>query len=186
MPRMNIDERRKQVITAAMTEFARRGFEGTATEAIAQRAGISQPYIFQLFPSKRALFLATIDRCFDITEQAMRQAAEGLTGNDAITAMSSRYRQLLADTILLQFQLQIYAAALNDPASRELARQRMAGLWNAVAEVSAEQPDRIQEFLARGMLLNVLTALNIPYQPEGELAASLSQWASSLPNSVGR
>jgi AcrR family transcriptional regulator len=186
MPRMNVDERREQVLAAAMTHFARRGFEGTSTETIARSVGISQPYVFQLFPTKRALFLAAIDRCFEITEQSMREAADGLTGPDAITAMSSCYRQLLTDTTLLQFQLQIYASALNDPASRDLARHRMAGLWRMVAEVSGEDPDRIQAFIARGMLLNILTALDIPYQPEDELAASLDQWANSQASSDDR
>src|SRR3977135_2905019 len=68
-------ERRTEVLQAAVAEFALHGLHGTSTEMIARRIGISQPYIFRLFPSKKALFLAAIDQCFDRVEAAFRKAA---------------------------------------------------------------------------------------------------------------
>jgi AcrR family transcriptional regulator len=41
------------VLNAAIVEFARAGYAGTSTEAIATRAGISQPYLFRLFGTKK-------------------------------------------------------------------------------------------------------------------------------------
>ncbi len=56
--RQSAEERREQVLEAATHEFAQRGYHGAGTAAIAERAGISQPYIYALFPNKKELFLA--------------------------------------------------------------------------------------------------------------------------------
>ena len=53
-------ERREDVLDAAMIEFAEHGYEGTSTEDIARRAGISQPYLFRLFGTKKELFKASV------------------------------------------------------------------------------------------------------------------------------
>ncbi|WP_374225728.1 TetR/AcrR family transcriptional regulator [Nocardiopsis sp. B62] len=39
------DERRREVLEAAVTCFARKGFNGTTTHEIAESAGISRPYV---------------------------------------------------------------------------------------------------------------------------------------------
>src|ERR1700716_4551625 len=75
--RHTAEERRSEVLQAAVAEFAIHGLHGTSTEMIAKRTGISQPYIFRLFPSKKDLFLAAVDQCFDRVEAAFRNAATG-------------------------------------------------------------------------------------------------------------
>ena len=57
---MSAEERRELVLEAAIAEFAARGLAGTSTEDVARSAGISQPYLFRLFPTKKALFLSLI------------------------------------------------------------------------------------------------------------------------------
>ena len=105
----------------------------TTTEAIARRVGVSQPYLFRLFPSKKAIFLAAIDDCFDRLERLFETAAEGLTGEDALIAMGRAYNALLDDRPILQMQLQMWATACHDDEVRALARRRMAALWQQVA-----------------------------------------------------
>src|SRR2546428_3922165 len=81
--RHTAEERRAEVLQAAVAEFALHGLHGTSTEMIARRIGISHPYIFRLFPSKKELFLAAIDQCFDRVETAFRNAApEPATASD--------------------------------------------------------------------------------------------------------
>ncbi len=96
MVRMTAEERRESVLRAAVPEFAVGGLAGTSTEAIAGRAGVSQPYLFRLFPSKKTLFLASVERTFALIEAAFREAA-----TDALAAMGAAYRDLLADRQLL-------------------------------------------------------------------------------------
>src|SRR5438876_8527406 len=83
--RHTAEERRTEVLQAAVAEFALHGLHGTSTEMIARRIGISQPYIFRLFPSKKELFLAAIDQCFDRVEAAFRKAVD-----ESATAPESR------------------------------------------------------------------------------------------------
>src|ERR1700691_6553441 len=93
--RMPAVERRELVLEAALAEFAAGGLAGTSTEEVARRAGISQPYLFRLFPTKRALFLALVQRCFDRLEETFTTAAGGPTGQDALTAVGDGYELLL-------------------------------------------------------------------------------------------
>jgi AcrR family transcriptional regulator len=62
--RKSAEVRREEILEAAVKEFAYGGLHGTSTERIAQRAGISQPYLFRLFGTKKELFIAANQRCF--------------------------------------------------------------------------------------------------------------------------
>ena len=113
--RQTADERRRTVLAAAVTEFARSGYAGTSTEAIAQRAGISQPYLFRLFGTKKDLFIATYDLVADRIVRTMTAACGDRTGEEAIAAMGSAYLELMQDPDVLQDQLHGFAAAPGDP-----------------------------------------------------------------------
>jgi AcrR family transcriptional regulator len=160
--RMSADRRRDLVIDAAHVEFGRNGYEGASTEAIARRVGVSQPYLFRLFPSKKAIFLASIERNFDLLEQRFSSAAGELTGEEALAAMGRSYNELLDQRECLQMQLQMWAAACHDEEIRALARKRMGRLWQRVERLSGADEMRNMQFLASGMLLNVFAALELP------------------------
>lgn len=159
---MSADERREVVLRAAMIEFGLGGYVGTSTEAIARRVGVSQPYLFRLFPSKKALFLATVERCFTRITAMFEVAAAGKTGEEALMAMGAAYNGLLDDRGLLQMQLQMWATACQDDEVRDAARRGMSGLWATSARLSGADEDRVMRFMASGMLLNVLAAMDLP------------------------
>src|SRR5215210_172571 len=94
--RKSAEERRAQILQAALAEFAAHGFEGGSTEAIARAVGISQPYVFRLFGTKKELFMATIERCMAGTLEMMRAASAGLKGEEALEAIGEAYMQRLA------------------------------------------------------------------------------------------
>src|SRR5215468_6717122 len=94
-PRMSADERREAVLDAAVIEFGQNGFVGATTEAIARRVGVSQPYLFRLFPSKKAIFLSAMDRCFTTIVELFHAAAEGVPAEKTMAAMGSAYNGLL-------------------------------------------------------------------------------------------
>src|ERR1700690_4156965 len=93
--RMPAAERRELVLEAAMTDFAVGGLAGTSTEDVARRAGISQPYLFRLFPTKKALFIELIERCFRRVQDTFVAAAGDRTGEEAPMAMADSYTRLL-------------------------------------------------------------------------------------------
>ena len=137
------------MIAAALVEFAIGGLNGTSTEAIAARAGISQPYLFRLFPSKKELFLAVVERTFDRIVQTFERAAEDLEGPEALEAMGLSYAGLLEDRNLLLVQHHVYAASA-DPEVRTFVRRRYGSLWNWIADRTGVPAIELQEFFGDG------------------------------------
>ena len=158
--RMDPDQRRDEVVAAALAEFAEGGLAGTSTEAIAARAGISQPYLFKMFGTKHDLFIAASRRCFDNVAQTFTDAANGLAGEEALKAMGHAYFGLITDRANLMAQLQMYAAC-NDPEVRECARDGFRRLYQLVERASGAPAQTLAAFFASGMLCNVSTALGL-------------------------
>ena len=159
--RKTAEERRESVLEAALEEFAERGLDGASTEAIAARAGISQPYVFRLFGTKKDLFKAVISRCFRETLELFQRAAEGKRGEEALHAMGEAYTtQLLPDRVRLRTQMQAYAAC-DDPDVREVVRHGYGDLVAYVERVSGLPPQQVSLFFAKGMLLNVIASMEL-------------------------
>ena len=155
------DERRQQVIEAAVKEFAANGFHATSTTAIAKRAGISQPYIYALFPNKRELFLAVDRHVVDRIRRAFLEAARGKdTPDERLEAMGHAYLELLANRDEIRFQMQAHAAA-GDPDLAEPIRKEFMGLWEDVQRMSGASDEQMREFMGKGMLLNVVASLEL-------------------------
>jgi AcrR family transcriptional regulator len=160
MTRQSAEERREAVLDAAQAEFAARGLHGASTEAIAKAAGISQPYVFRLFGTKKELFTAVINRCFRETQEVFQRAAEGKRGEAALDAMGEAYMGLLKDRVRLRAQMQAYAAS-DDPEVRKVVRDGYGDLVAYVERVADAPPERISQFFATGMLLNVIASMGL-------------------------
>jgi len=157
--RLSAEERRRTVLKAAMVEFAEGGYAGTSTEAIARRAGLSQPYLFRLFGTKRDLFVATMGLMHERIEQVFREAADGLSGFEAMAAMGDAYKELLGERDLLLVQMHAYAAS-SDPEIRAAAREGFRHLWSVVEQLTGLDEEWVRLFFSQGMLMNVLVALD--------------------------
>lgn len=170
MVRMSAEERRESVIRAAMSEFARGGYYGTSTEAIAKRVGVSQPYLFRLFPGKKAIFLAAAERCMDLARRTMEEASEGLEGEEALHSMANAYVKVIAEhpeRLLMQMQMYVAVAAAEEAGDHELGEAVRAGwmrLWDTVHVPLGAQVDDTATFMAYGMLINCLVAMGFPPQ----------------------
>jgi AcrR family transcriptional regulator len=161
MSRMSADERRHEVLRAAAAAFADGGYKGTTTEDVARLAGISQPYVFRLFSSKKELFIAVVEDCFERTVRAFKEAAEGLSGDKALQAMGEAYGQLIRDPVSLLVQMHAFTAAAHDPEVRATAQRGMRLVWDTATEASGLGPDAVRAWLAIGMLCNVTAALRL-------------------------
>ena len=159
--RLSAGERREAVLAAAMHEFADRGFHGASTEDIARAAGISQPYLFRLFGTKKGLYLAAARRGLEDTRARMAAAADGLHGREALAAMGAAYRELLLeDRTRLKLMMQCFGSC-DDPDVRETVRATWSELTALVGDVSGEGPEVVSRFFGTGMLLNVLMAMQL-------------------------
>jgi AcrR family transcriptional regulator len=161
--RMTADERRANVIEAAKREFSENGYHATSTAQIARRAGISQPYIYALFPDKRALFLAVYDATVTRIRESFAEAAKDAEGaEDKLAAMGAAYSEFLEDRVELQCQLQAHAAAAGNPDLQAPIRAGFSSIWRDVATQSGATNEELVDFFAHGMLLNVGAALDLP------------------------
>ena len=158
--RLTASERKEAILEAAMVEFADRGLHGTSTEDIARRAGISQPYLFRLFRTKKELYKATVRRCMTGTLDLMQTAAAGLSGREALDAIGQAYMERLRDPLYLRAQMQAYAACDVDEL-REIVRQGYGALVEFAARISGGEPAELSAFFAQGMLLNVLASMQV-------------------------
>ncbi|MEU9737100.1 TetR/AcrR family transcriptional regulator [Streptomyces sp. NPDC048002] len=168
MVRMSAEERRESVIRAATTEFARGGYHGTSTEAIAKRVGVSQPYLFRLFPGKKAIFLAAAERCVEDTIRTFEEASEGLEGEEALHAMANAYTRVIVEhpeRMLMQMQMYVAVAAAEAEGDHEFGatvRDGWLRLWDTVHLPLGAEIGQTTTFMAIGMLINCLTAMGFP------------------------
>ncbi|MFI0898659.1 TetR/AcrR family transcriptional regulator [Streptomyces sp. NPDC020983] len=165
MVRMSAEERRESVVRAAMSEFAHGGYHGTSTEAIARRVGVSQPYLFRLFPNKQAIFLAASRHCIETTIKVFADAAVGVPVERRLDEMGKAYQAMIhADPERLLMQMQTYVAvaaaeAAGDRAFGEEVRAVWMQLWDTVRIALGTDVDETTQFFAYGMLINTLVSL---------------------------
>ena len=161
MPRMSATDRRAEVVDIALGHFAAGGYQGTSTEAIAAEAGISQPYLFRLFGTKRELFLACCKAAHEAVLATFTEAAEGVPREERFHAMGRAYVEMLENRRLLLFQMQQYAAS-SDPVIRAQVREGYLDLFAAVKRLTGAPDDDVWGFFGKGMLLNVVASLDLP------------------------
>jgi AcrR family transcriptional regulator len=158
--RQTADERREAVLTAAAHEFAHKGLYGGSTDAIAKAAGISQPYLFRLFGTKKELYLATCVRKMGELVEAFRAAVDGLEGREALEAAGEAYQELTVDRDRLLLMLQSHAAC-DDPDVRETVRATWRELTELIGGVPGLTDEEIAGFFAQGMLITMLDAMQL-------------------------
>ncbi|SBT90735.1 transcriptional regulator, TetR family [Streptomyces sp. DI166] len=168
MARMSAEERRESVVRAAISEFARGGYHGTSTEAIAKRVGVSQPYLFRLFPGKKAIFLAAAERCLEETVRTFEEASEGLHGEEALLSMANAYTKVIAEhpeRLLMQMQMYVAVGAAAEEGDHEFGEAVRNGwmrLWDTVHLPLGADIGETTTFMAYGMLINCLVAMGFP------------------------
>lgn len=172
--------RRESVLVAAMPVFAEKGYHAAPTTEIAKEAGISQAYLFRLFPTKEELFIAVIERSNQMmletfVESADRAAAEGL---ETMEEMGRAYGDLVGshrDVLLLQLHGQAMSSFM--PSVRKTMRAGFAELYAVAAERTESTPEELKMWFAGGMLINAMTAIS---------AEEVDQpWASALTDFEG-
>ncbi len=158
--RSGADARREEIIEAAIEEFARHGLHGSSTERIAKQVGISQPYIFKLFDTKKELFLVSALRVYDRVQDAFQAALVENTGHP-LEAMGMAYAGLLEHRDELLVLLHSFAASADDEV-RIVVRKRYAELYAFVKEASNAPDAQVSAFFAQGMLMTIATAIDLP------------------------
>jgi AcrR family transcriptional regulator len=158
-------ERRTAVLAAATREFAEKGLHGASTDDIARAAGISQPYLFRLFGTKKELYLATARETTEALYAVFERASRGKTGAEAAVAMGEAYNGVLADRDRLQLQLKCWASC-DDPDVSALCRQTWRDLVELVEQRTGLTAEETWRFFAKGVLLTILQGMGVLAHPE--------------------
>lgn len=157
-------ERTHAVLATAAEEFAERGVAGASTARVAERAGIAHSYVFKLFGTKVALFLAVTDVVYDAITERFRAAstAAGEVEPEAVLgALGSAYARMLGERTELLVLLQGFAAS-GDPDVGPHVRRRYLDLVEEVRTLSGASAERLHLFWAHGMLMTVAAGLGLP------------------------
>ncbi|AXT86114.1 TetR/AcrR family transcriptional regulator [Aeromicrobium sp. A1-2] len=160
--RMKAEDRKVMILEAAIEEYGRSGMQATSTELIAERAGVSQPYLFRLFGTKDGLISAAIEHHTAKLRQTFRDAVEQRASDASpLEAMAMAYIGFMTeDANSLRCQLHTWAAG-SDPAIKDVAQRTYREIWEEIAELSDASADEVRDFMAHGMLLTVVAALDL-------------------------
>jgi TetR/AcrR family transcriptional regulator len=160
--RKTADERRASILRAAAEVFGRNGYEGATTDQVARAAGVSQPYVVRLFGSKEALFLAVLANAKDALLTSFREAiAEArATGTTMAQTLGDAYVELARERGVHLSLLQAFVIGSN-PVIGAAARAGYLEIWRLLQEEAGLDVAEATDFLARGMLLSVLLAVDM-------------------------
>jgi AcrR family transcriptional regulator len=157
------DTRRDSIIEAALSVFAQSGYGSTPVAAVAAKAGISQAYVFKLYPTKEVLFVAALERCYDIIIETMTEAADRATDRSPdgiLEEMGEAYARLIANKNILM--IQVHAQSATDiPAIKAVIRHGLARLVKLAEGKAGVGDEAIQRFIAFGQLCHLIVTTDL-------------------------
>lgn len=158
--RLSSEERREQIVEAAMAVFGARGYVGTTTDEVARAASVSQPYVVRLFGTKENLFLAALGDALDRLLVAFRSVDTVGDLHARGEAMGAAYLGLLQVRGLHQILSHAFLLG-SHPVIGPAARAGFAQVWSFLREEAGFGAEEAQKFLAAGMLINTMVGLRL-------------------------
>ncbi len=136
--RLPREQRRQQVVAAALDVFSTLGYHAASMDDIAERAGVSKPVLYQHFPGKLDLYLAILDAGIEDLLASAREALTSTTDNATrVRNMVNAYFDFVEDPSGA-FRLVFESDLSNEPAVRDRARATESELARLSAQVIAE------------------------------------------------
>ncbi|EAQ6393162.1 TetR/AcrR family transcriptional regulator, partial [Salmonella enterica] len=126
MIRSKGQDRKQEILEAGLELFAQRGYYNTTTAHIAEKAGISQPYVFRFFPTKEELFITVLNRAFDRILQTFKnvESSPDQLDNDMLKAYEELSAQYPHEIALLVIGIGITEEAIQVATKEGLSRIR--------------------------------------------------------------
>lgn len=158
--------RKAEIISAAIEVFAEVGYYRATTAQVAERAGISQPYVFRFFATKEALLLAALEASWTRIADSFRKVVASASAERMEAELIESYEHIL-EQYRNEMLLQMQAQTIREEAIREAMRSGFAEIRDMVLQAFRDAgmnraEERTMLFLARGMLCNVAVALDMP------------------------
>src|SRR5438552_10691732 len=95
--RLSASERRAQLIEVGRAVFAKRGYEGTSMEEIAERAKVSKPIVYEHFGGKEGLYAVVVDREMDYVVRRIVEAIASGTPRERLESATLAFLTYVRD-----------------------------------------------------------------------------------------
>lgn len=158
--------RRIDIISAAIEVFAETGYYRATTAQVAQRAYISQPYVFRFFATKEQLLLSALEVSWLRIIKSFRQVIESATSERLQAEFIETYEKISEshrNEMRLQMQAQTIQEVPIQDAMRYGFREVHRMVLEAFRQAELSNPEEsTMLFLARGMLCNIAEAIHLP------------------------
>ncbi|MCW2621615.1 MAG: putative TetR family transcriptional regulator [Frankiales bacterium] len=162
---MSAEARREQVLEAAARAFSRGGYAGTTTDDIAREAGVSQPYVVRMFGGKQELFRqvfdAALQRILGAFGAELARLPRDADEDDVWAQLGLAYTRLVSDRTVVLVLMHGFSAGDNPEIGKQ-AREGMSAIYTLLRTGTGGAPERVRDFVAHGMLLNVLLSMQAP------------------------
>jgi AcrR family transcriptional regulator len=174
--RLTAEERREAILDAAVEEIAAHGFSGATTADVAKRAGISQPYVFRFFATKKDLYIAVLERCTARILQGW-EGAVTRPGETRLEALGRAYVDALPERRReLKVKFSAYGDA-DDPEIADVLRHHLARIYRYVVHEAERDgvPDphaAAAAFVSHGFLINAAVSVDL------DRALTPGEWAA--------
>ncbi|RIJ52341.1 TetR/AcrR family transcriptional regulator [Clavibacter lycopersici] len=176
--RSTAEAQRERITSAAVAVFSRTGYHSTPVTDVAQASGVSPAYVFRLFPGKLGVFVAAVDRCYELVAAALAKAGEEAASTDPtdrLEAMTLAYIALIEDRDLIRLQVHAQSAC-EVPEIREAVRRGLAAVVRAVSVGSGADHDAVQRFIAYGQLCHLVV--------QADLSDVRAEWARIISSGI--
>jgi AcrR family transcriptional regulator len=158
--------RRTDIVSAAIEVFAEIGYYRATTAKVAERAQISQPYIFRFFATKEALLQEALEVSWTRILEAFRTVIETVHSDQLEKELVESYEHIMKsykNETLLQMQAQTIKEDIIVEVMQKGFRDVQQMVLDAFKQAGFEKPEeRTILFLAKGMLCNISMALSLP------------------------
>lgn len=170
MVRQKKEQRKDELLEAGLEVFAERGYYNTTTALIAEKAGISQSYVFRFFKTKEELFVAALDRAFERILQTFKDVEA--EPEDLVKDLVKAYENLSASHPY-EIALQVIGFSVTEESIRNSTRKGLLRIRNYTLEklqsAGINNAEReVTTFLAIGILCNISSFIDLPELISGE------------------
>ncbi|MFS0839036.1 TetR/AcrR family transcriptional regulator [Paenibacillus sp. 1P03SA] len=158
------EDRKEQIIDAAVGIFAELGYYKATTAMVAKAAGVTQPYVFHFFKNKEELFKAVVDRAVLRLYNAFMQVES--PGNLIMESMGQAFNELMR-VHRAEMLMVLQAPAISEPEIRRYMSEKFALIHTSIVRKFTEAGvDDVEtaagHFMAIGLLIVTSDVLQLP------------------------
>lgn len=180
--KMKKEERRKQILDAAMTIFVEKGFKGSTTIEIAKAAEISEVTLFRYFSSKQEIFLEGIEPIFIQTLEGSINTSKDLKIEEKLVFILTERIRLISKNYKV-VRLILAEESLLEKWGREGFMNRILSIFKQLLKQMGIL-EQHEDFILRLIMGSMLSFLYIPEENEGQVNQYVNKVVMLIVNEI--